>query len=116
MSPFLIAVILSLFLYKIYKWSTYKPDGFPPGPPRIPLIGSYWALLLLNRGKLHKAALTLGKYYKTKVLGIWLGDYPTVVVNDYELIKETFQRTVFDAKPEGFTARLRDPHGGLYGK
>lgn len=112
----LYAVIFLLFLHKAYKWSWYKPEGFPPGPPRIPFIGSYWAMLLLDHGRLHKASLALSKYYKTKVLGLWLGQYPTIAINDYELMREAFRSTIFDGKPDVFTARIRDPNHGLHGE
>lgn len=114
-SVLLLAIIACLALYKAYKWSTYKPPGFPPGPPRIPIFGSYWIMLLLNHKHLHLAAEKLGKYYKTKLLGLWLGPFPTVVAHDHELIKDSIKRPEFDGKPDVFLARMRDPKEELRG-
>lgn len=116
-SLILVSIVFFLLIFrKSFKWSTYKPEGFPPGPPRIPLIGNYWAILLINYRYLHKAALLLSKYYKTKVLGLWLGAFPTIVINDTELIREAFRSNAFDGKPDVFVARIRSPTHGLHGE
>lgn len=60
-------LILVLIVYKCLTWSFYKPAGFPPGPPRLPLVGSYLFLLVLNHREMHKAALKLSQFYRTKV-------------------------------------------------
>lgn len=106
---------LGLALYRAYKWSVYKPPGFPPGPPRIPLLGSFWAMMLVNRKELHKAIRTLSRWYKTDLLGLWLGGAPTIVAQSYELSREVFRRSEFDGKPDFFPARIREPNHNLLG-
>jgi hypothetical protein len=33
--------IALMALWKLIKFAIYKPKNFPPGPPRIPIFGSY---------------------------------------------------------------------------
>lgn len=67
------SVIVLLLIYRFLKWSFYRPEGFPPGPPRVPFLGGYFFLILLNHRELHKAALKLSKFYKTKVSSLVQG-------------------------------------------
>lgn len=115
-SQFLVLAVVALILYQVYKWSTYKPPGFPPGPPRIPFVGGYIFFLLLNKDRLHLAALTLSKWYKSKYIGFWWGNSLITVINDYKGIKESFYRTEFDGKPVTFTVLMRDPHEQVRGE
>uniref|UniRef100_A0A336KN19 CSON013586 protein n=1 Tax=Culicoides sonorensis TaxID=179676 RepID=A0A336KN19_CULSO len=108
-------IIVVLLLYRAFKWSTYKPPGFPPGPPRIPFVGGYLFFLLLNKDRLHLAALTFSKWYKSKYIGFWWGDSLITVINDYKGIKESFNRTEFDGKPVTYTVLMREPHEQVRG-
>uniref|UniRef100_A0A182UK02 Cytochrome P450 n=1 Tax=Anopheles melas TaxID=34690 RepID=A0A182UK02_9DIPT len=103
-------VAISLLLYALVRPLTGRPGkNFPPGPPgRFPFLGDYALLLLINYRHLHKAALVLGDYYRTKILGITLRDYPTIVVNDLTVAKEVLNRKVFDGRPDLYLARIRD--------
>lgn len=115
-SPILLLIIIILLLYRAYKWSTYKPPGFPPGPPRIPFVGGYLFFLLLNKDRLHLAALTFSKWYKSKYIGFWWGNALITVINDYKGIKESFYRTEFDGKPVTYTVLMREPHEQVRGE
>lgn len=115
-SLWLIGIYVALFLYYIYKYCTYRPPNFPPGPPRIPIFGSYLSLLLLDRKNLHLAVLRLCKWYKTKVLGFYIGDTPTIVANDYESVREILFNQAYDGRPDIYVARLRDPDHEKRGK
>ncbi|EAU76993.2 AGAP003066-PA [Anopheles gambiae str. PEST] len=103
-------VAISLLLYALVRPLTARPGkNFPPGPPgRFPFLGDYGLLLLINYRHLHKAALVLGDYYRTKILGISLRDYPSIVVNDLTVAKEVLNRKVFDGRPDLYLARIRD--------
>jgi hypothetical protein len=68
------------------------------GPPRLPVWGSYWLLLLKNFKFLHIGFHKLAQNYKTKILGLYLGSFPTVVVNDYKNIREVLTRPEFQGR------------------
>lgn len=79
------------------------------GPPRIPVFGSYLFILLINPKHLHKAALLLGKWYKTDVLGFYLGSTPMIVANSYENVRSLLNNQDFDGRPEIYISQIRDP-------
>lgn len=79
------------------------------GPPRLPYVGSYLFLLLLNRKEIHKGVLWLTKWYKSKTIGLYVAGVPTIICNDYEGTKEILTRSEFDGRPDIFLARMRDP-------
>lgn len=79
------------------------------GPPRIPLVGSYIFLLLINSAHLHKAALLLSKWYKSNIIGIFIGSVPTIISHDPEGVKEILNRQEFDGRPQIYAAKLREP-------
>lgn len=80
------------------------------GPPRIPIFGSYLFLLLINSKHIHKGVIWLSKYYKTKILGFYLGDTPCIVAGDYGTVKSMLNSQDFDGRPDIYAVRLRDPH------
>lgn len=79
------------------------------GPPRIPILGSYGLMLLLNYNHLYKAIAWLCKYYKTDVLGLYTGSYLTIVTHSYEATKECMNTQNFDGKPALNLALIREP-------
>ena len=47
-----------------------------------------------------------------------MGEFPTVIVHNYDGVRQIFNRTEFDGRPDVFAARLRDPlfnKRGIYG-
>lgn len=98
-----------LILYRIYKFMFTKPDNFPPGPPRLPFLGSYPFMLLLNYRHMHRAIDWLCKYYETDVLGLYAAHFPTVVANTTAAVKELLNNPDLDGKPQLLLARMRDP-------
>ncbi|XP_055619043.1 probable cytochrome P450 304a1 [Toxorhynchites rutilus septentrionalis] len=107
----IIGLLAGLLIYRAYRYLFERPSlNFPPGPPRLPLVGSYPFLLALNYRHLHQAAAKLSKLYGSKLIGLYLGPLPTVIVNDYETVKEVLGRADFDGRPDLFMARLRDEH------
>ncbi|PSN50102.1 hypothetical protein C0J52_04715, partial [Blattella germanica] len=67
-------------------------------PPRLPIWGSYWFVLWQNYKFVHVAYHKLAKKYKTKILGLHLGPIPTVVVNDYEMVRQVLHRPEFQGR------------------
>lgn len=114
-SVVLLVIYALLIIYQCYKYCISRPPNFPPGPPRIPVFGAYLLLLLIDRKNLHLAVLKLCKWYKSKVIGLYIGTTPTVIANDYESVREILYNTAFDGRPPIFLAKLRDPDRELRG-
>ncbi|XP_055524353.1 probable cytochrome P450 304a1 [Wyeomyia smithii] len=100
--------VIALLLYRCVRFLFGRPPNFPSGPPRLPLLGGYAIMLMINYRHMHKAAQKLCEFYRTKILGIYLGDFPSIVVNDLEVAKEILSRTEFDGRSDMFLARLRE--------
>lgn len=111
----LVAIFVALFFYRCYKYCFYRPPNFPPGPPRIPLIGSYLFLLLINHKNKHLAINKLCEYYKTSVLGFHIGSVLAVVANDPKSVREMLFNQDFDGRNDIVLARLREPNFNLKG-
>lgn len=114
-SPVILGIFIVLFIYRCYKYCFYRPPNFPPGPPRIPLIGSYLFILLINYKNKHLAINKLCKYYKSSVLGFFTGDVLTVVANDPKSVREMLFKQEFDGRNDILLARLREPNYDLRG-
>ncbi|ETN61335.1 cytochrome P450 4c21 [Anopheles darlingi] len=115
-STLLWGTAVALVLYRLYC-SVFKPrpSKFPPGPPNLPFLEGYGVMLLLNFKHMHKAATALCNFYRTKLLGLSLVGYSTVVVNDLRVAREVLNRKEFDGRPDLFLARLRDQSFNLRG-
>lgn len=57
-------------------------------------------MLLLDRKHLHYAVNQICQFYKTTVLGIHLGPYPVVIVNNSEYVKKALFHRDFDGRPD----------------
>ncbi|XP_055385019.1 probable cytochrome P450 304a1 [Condylostylus longicornis] len=109
-SPIILTIFIAIIIYIALKWSFEKPKNFPPGPPRIPLFGAYLFLLAVNYQFLHKAALFFSKLYKSDTIGLYLGEYKTIIANSQEGVRQILFRKDFDGRPDIYAGRLRDPH------
>ncbi|XP_059056621.1 probable cytochrome P450 304a1 [Achroia grisella] len=99
-------LILTLFVY-FYKNAYKRPNNFPPGPPSLPIYGAYWIILATEFNNLSTAFRKIGYKYKTKLVGLYLGSFPTIVLNDSDLIKEMLNREEFDGRMDIIVGRLR---------
>ncbi|XP_071566707.1 probable cytochrome P450 304a1 [Temnothorax nylanderi] len=98
MSPLLVVILVLLVTYKLYRFAYDKPPNTPPGIIRIPIGGSYWMLLWGNYKFPHLTIDYYVKKLKSKIIGCYMGDYFTVIVNDYDSIKEVLTRDEFSAR------------------
>lgn len=74
-------------------------------------------MLLLNRKHLHKAALWFSKRYNTKIVGLYLGDGPAIIVNDWETVKKALYTQSFDGKGgQILLAKQRHPDFNVFGR
>lgn len=85
------------------------------GPPRIPILGSYWALLKEDYYFSHKSTQILAKRYNTDILGLFLGSAPTIVTFGYDVCKEVLSKEEFLGRNDTILNRGRSS-GELLGK
>lgn len=114
-SVIILLIYVVIFLIGAYKYCFYRPKNFPPGPPRLPFLGSYPFLFLLNFNNLHLAIQKLCKYYKSDVIGFYIGDALCVVANDQASVREVLFNSDFDGRNDLFIARLRSKNFNLRG-
>ncbi|KAK7085879.1 hypothetical protein SK128_006582 [Halocaridina rubra] len=95
--------IMVILLTLVYR-STRKPKGFPPGPPRYPLVGY---APFLEKHLVHKHMWRLSSTYGS-VYGIYLGPERTVIVNGWEACKEALANDDLNGRPINTTLTLRD--------
>ncbi|XP_055903736.1 probable cytochrome P450 304a1 [Eupeodes corollae] len=108
-TSFLVTAVVSIILYISYRYSFKRPEKCPPGPPRIPIFGSYLFLMMAGGKWLHKGALWLSKFYKSDIISLYVGEYLIYVVHDAEGVREILNNSVYDGRPDLFIARMRDP-------
>ncbi|XP_063619467.1 probable cytochrome P450 304a1 [Cydia splendana] len=101
------AVLFPLVLFYMYKSAFKKPDNFPPGPPSLPVYGAYFLLHAISPNNLAGAFIKLGRRYKTRLVGCYLGPFPAVVANGPALVKEVLNREEFDGRLDIILGRLR---------
>ena len=94
---------IALFIVSLY-WllsSFSKPRNFPPGPPKLPLIGS--VPFLSTKDKKHRGDSLIRnqelvqKYGKT--FGFFIANQPFVIFSDYEIMKEVFRKDTTTYRP-----------------
>ncbi|XP_077204267.1 cytochrome P450 2J4-like [Paroedura picta] len=92
----LIAAVLSVLSLRFLKrlWSR---KNYPPGPLRLPVIGSAWRILInFSLDSFIKLAKDYGNVYT-----IWAGNLPVVVFSGFEAVKEAIinHSEYFDERP-----------------
>jgi len=107
----LFTLILLLFLTTLIFLRCQRPAGFPPGPPRLPLLGSLLHVPHVP-GLLTNAAQWFIQRYG-KLVGLYLGPYPAVVLYDYEDARDLFNQDVVSGRPDSFVYRFRMLGGKL---
>ena len=84
-----------LFLLLLFLWfSTRRPPNFPPGLPRIPVVGT------IRRGS---KAPTAVKHLN--IVGMFMASYPTVLIQNFKLAKELFSRDEWCGRPSSIISR-----------
>ncbi|OWR44462.1 cytochrome P450 CYP304F2 [Danaus plexippus plexippus] len=104
----ILVFFIIFYCVRCFKNAYKRPsDKFPPGPPKLPIHGAYWIVVLKKINNLAASFKMLSKEYKTKVLGLYLGNFVTIIVDDPHLIKECLNREEFDGRVDFLVARLR---------
>jgi hypothetical protein len=79
----LLILILTFLAFWLYR-TTRKPEKFPPGPPKLPVIGGLLHFIK-RKSLLHSIRAMVEKY--GKVSGVYFGNQPAVVIADYNILK-----------------------------
>ncbi|XP_063824054.1 probable cytochrome P450 304a1 [Ostrinia nubilalis] len=103
----ILIALVSYFVAWAYKNAYKRFDNFPPGPPSLPVYGAYWIVLASEYNNLAAAFKKLGQWYKTKMVGLYLGPVPSVIVNDSAMVKEMLNSEDFDGRMDIIIGRLR---------
>nr|ARA91628.1 cytochrome P450 monooxygenase [Pieris rapae] len=104
----LVAIVILLYFVKHFYDEAYKRhENFPPGPVKLPVYGGYWIILSKAYKDLGLATMRLAKEFNTKVVGLYLGECPQVIVNDPALVKEVLLREEFDGRMDTILGRAR---------
>ncbi|CAD7080762.1 unnamed protein product [Hermetia illucens] len=99
-----VITILILFIWK----DTEKPQGFPPGPKWLPIVGSIPLIQQLHQFyKFYHLVWQHFTSYYGPVVGFRIGRDKLVVVSGREAIKELYSREEFNGRPKGFFFRVR---------
>jgi hypothetical protein len=78
-----IIVFLTVFCYWLFL-RTRKPKKFPPGPPRLPILGSL-PFFEVKGSLIHSIKFVAEKY--GPVCGLYLGNEPAIILSEYNIIK-----------------------------
>lgn len=96
-----IAVIFATYIaLKLCKKHFVTDKYLPPGPWGLPFVGYLPFIDSLPEVTFNKLALKYGP-----VFGLQIGSRYCVVLNDYDIVKEAYQKDVFSGRPPG-TFRL----------
>ena len=80
---YIFIVFFTLFFYW-FLTKFKKHAKFPPGPPKLPIVGSI-PFLAVKGGFIHTLIYVVEKF--GPVSGIYLGSLPTVIISDYNILK-----------------------------
>ncbi len=97
MQEIVVAVLFVLLISWIYK-KIQKPRNFPPGPPRLPLLGS---VPFLSGANFLQNTIDLKKKYGG-IVGFYFGNSPVVIISDLAMAKEVFKKPEASGTPYYF--------------
>ncbi|KAF7627337.1 hypothetical protein Mgra_00009378 [Meloidogyne graminicola] len=82
----ILLLLFFLFFTTLVFWNfVWKRKGLPPGPTPLPLFGNAFAINNSIYEKFQKWSKEYGPVYT-----VWLGEDPTVMVTDYEIMRDLF--------------------------
>lgn len=101
MTYILLFLLFAFFLAQQFR----KPKDFPPGPWRIPIFGSLLFIPMIP-GVFSMGADWFIKRYG-KMVGLYLGQYPAVILYDLDAAKKLFSDENVAGRPDSFVYRFR---------
>ena len=99
----LTTTLLILILSYLLFISSRRPEGFPPGLRRIPLVGQMF------RGS--KPYLGLWKAHK--IMGHFIGSAPAVTIQDFPMAKELFNKDEWCGRGQSIISRYFRSDNGV---
>nr|AKH03513.1 cytochrome P450 3075B2 [Paracyclopina nana] len=100
MLPLLLSILL-ISVTSIWLWKKLvaKPDKFPPGPPRLPLIGSLPFFPAQVKNGKQKMSTWMQETFGP-ISGLYLGKRPMVILSDFDLIKDLYKKHEASGRPK----------------
>ena len=92
------SLFLVLFLIWVYK-SSVKIKNFPPGPPKLPILGGIPWIVQGTKGNAIQSLQKLHNNYG-KVTGFYIANSKFIVISDVELVKEAFKNEHLADRPD----------------
>ena len=108
-------ILLALFFivsFILLTKAMKKPKDFPPGPPKLPFIGTFALSPFSFNKENHRVIVAemIPKFGKT--IGTFMGNLPVIYLNDPWLTKKLFNMEVFSGRTNSTGFRLaRSPNG-----
>ncbi|KAK3130903.1 hypothetical protein QOZ80_6BG0499460 [Eleusine coracana subsp. coracana] len=108
----LLSLLLLIFLRPPHKSRKEAPARLPPGPWRLPVIGSLHHLL--TKPLMHRAMADLARRLDAPVMYLQLGEVPAVVISSRDAAREVLrtQDAAFATRPMTLSIRAT-AHEGL---
>lgn len=108
MNPILFVIAVVLVIYFLSQTMFYRPKNLPPGPSLwFPFFGHYLSVTALDFHYSYRGLMKMVKLYKSKVLGLCLGPFPTVVASDERSIRELLRRPEFQGRLDQVVSLVR---------
>jgi len=103
--------LISLLTYHVFKFYS-KVKKFPPGPTPLPFIGNIFHFKEMKHN--HDIIEEMAKKYG-KVMTLWLGEFPHIIVTDTELALHVFRTKTFSGRTQlAFTDQFKSSPGSEY--
>ncbi|XP_067664349.1 cytochrome P450 2C3-like [Haliotis asinina] len=94
------SLILVFVVVLLILWlSTRRPDGLPPGPPLLPLVGN-----IFQMGDDPRVTFSNLRRQYGDIFNVYLFHKPVIVLNGYDVIKEALVKNadIFSDRPHSF--------------
>ncbi|XP_043242079.1 cytochrome P450 2L1-like [Amphibalanus amphitrite] len=107
----LTTLVLIVLVGLLFYYGSRKPDRYPPGPMRLPIIGTLWRSHWNQTLNITQRHLNMLKEYGNgKILGYFIMNQPAVHIGDYEMARDVFNKREASGRPDIDISRVRT-HG-----
>ncbi|KAF4533482.1 hypothetical protein B566_EDAN000967 [Ephemera danica] len=101
----IISLIAIFVVYYVVSFWGKRPRNFPPGPPRVPLLGTVLSMYSSSKSPQELLMHLADKY--GPLTGLFLGARPCVAVHGYDAVKHVLSREDCSHRLDNFLTRAR---------